>query len=125
MPSFVMLSSASPCSSSPGHAGDQWHRSRGPGAAVAGHSSALRLPEKSQGSRERSAVEGGAWEGMVSDSNTSFPIKHAFSASSALLSGAVFASWVSQFPQSLLKGGGPIEPVLPTHFQLNPDSSFR
>jgi len=86
---------------------------------VAGHSSsALRLPEESQGRRERSSVEGGAWEGMESDSNTSFPMKHSFSASSALMSGATFASWVSRSPYILLKGGGPIEPVLPTHFQL-------
>lgn len=92
---------------------------------MAGHRSALRLPKDSQGRRERSSVEGGAWEGTVPDSNTSFPIKHSFSASSALLSGALFASWVSQSPYSLLKGGGPTEPVFPTYFQLNPDSSFR
>lgn len=122
-----MLGSASPCSSSPGRAGDQWHptEEQCPGAAAAGQGSALQLPQEPQGRRERSAVEGGAWEGTVPHSDASFPIKHSFSASSAPVSGAMFASWVSPSPYSLLKEGGPRERVLPTHFQLNPDSSFR
>lgn len=67
-------------------------------------------------------MEGGAGEGTVSDSNASFPVKHSVSAISALLSGAMSASWVSRSPYSLLEGDGPIERVLPAHFQLNLDS---